>query len=175
MAAGAGNSGAYELDGSLSYANSMHSSSTDVNCTTCHMASGAGSGGNFALGGHSNNVSDGDWDEGTKSVNTNGCIECHPDKTTNSDMTDFVSTTRDANMILIDNLRVALYALGYLDEDDYIANSNVTVSDDNPLVVSQQHAAAIYNFKFVTEDKSGLIHNPIYAKALIQNSLDALQ
>lgn len=175
MAAGVGNSGAYELLGSMSYSNSMHATNEDVNCVSCHLASGAGSGGNFELGGHSNNVSTGDWTEGTKSVNVNGCIACHADLTSNGDATDFVSSARDANLILIDNLRVALYGLGYLDDDDYVANNNITISDDNQLTVSQQHAAAIYNFKFVTEDQSTLIHNPMYAKALIQNSIEALQ
>ncbi len=175
MTAGVGNSGAYELAGSMAYSNSMHVTSTDVNCVSCHLASGAGSGGNFELGGHSNNVSVGDWTEGTKSVNVNGCTTCHTDQVSNGDITDFVSIARDANLLLIDDLRTSLYNLGYLDDDDYVANNNVTISDDNHLTVSQPHAAAIYNFKFVTEDQSTLIHNPTYAKALIQNSIEALQ
>ena len=175
MTAGVGNSGAYELAGSMSYSNSMHVTSADVNCVSCHMASAEGSGGNLALGEHSKNVGVGDWEDGSKSINVNGCIACHADLTSNGDATDFVSFARDANLILIDNLRTALYGLGYLDDDDYVANNNITISDDNQLTVSQQHAAAIYNFKFITEDQSTLIHNPMYAKALIQNSIEALQ
>ena len=93
----------------------------------------------------------------------------------NSAATDFVSTARDANLVLLENLRVALYDLGYLDDDGYVATGNVTVSSSNPLVTSPAHAAAIYNYKFLMEDQSNLIHNANYGKALIQNSIDALQ
>jgi cytochrome c551/c552 len=175
MLIGAGNSGAYEIDGSMSYANSMHATSTSVNCVSCHMASTAGSGGNNGLGEHSNNVGSGSWEDGDRTINANGCVACHSTLTDNGAATDFVSGARDANLILIDNLRTALYDLGYLDDEDYVANGNEAVSSSNPLVVSQAHAAAIYNFKFLTEDQSTLIHNPNYAKALLQNSIEAVQ
>lgn len=168
-------SGAYEIDGAVTYENSIHATDANTNCTTCHMASGAGSGGNFGLGGHSNNVGSGLWEDETRTINANGCMTCHVTITNNSEMTDFVSNARDVNLILIEDLRSTLYNLGYLDEADYIANENVTVSGDNPLITTNLHAAAIYNYKFLTEDKSTLIHNPKYAKALLNNSLDALQ
>jgi nitrate reductase cytochrome c-type subunit len=175
MLIGAGNSGAYELDGSMSYANSVHASSASVNCVSCHMASQAGSGGDMALGEHSNNIGVGSWEDDTRTINANGCVSCHSTLIDNSAATDFVSTARDANLVLLENLRVALYDLGYLDDDDYVATGNVTVSSSNPLVTSPAHAAAIYNYKFLMEDQSTLIHNANYGKALIQNSLDALQ
>ena len=174
MNAGQGLSGAYELEGN-NYVNSMHATSADANCVSCHMASNAGSGGNMALGEHSWNVGTGSWDDDSRSINSNGCVTCHADLTDNDAATDFVAAARDANSVLIEDLRVALYDLGYLDDDNYVANDNVTVSNDNPLVTTTAHAAAIYNFKFVTEDKSVLIHNPMYAKALVANSLAALQ
>jgi hypothetical protein len=174
MEAGAGSSGAYELAGT-GYANSMHSTSADASCVKCHMASNAGSSGNMALGEHSKNVGTGEWEDDTKSINANGCVACHTDLTDNAAATAFVATAREANLALIESLGVALYALGYLDDDNYVANDNVTVSSDNPLVTTTAHAAAIYNYKFVSEDKSALIHNPMYAKALVANSLSALQ
>ena len=172
MAAGAGNSGAYEIEGN-SYANSMHSSS--ANCVSCHMASSAGSGGNMGLGEHSKNVGTGSWDDESREINANGCVTCHTDLTDNDAATAFVAAARETNLAAIAELGAALYALGYLDDDDYVANGNVTVSDDNPLVTTTEHAAAIYNYKFVSEDKSALIHNPMYAKALVANSLAAVQ
>ena len=168
MLAGPGNTGAYELDGSMSYANSMHA--TGANCVSCHMASQAGSGGDMALGEHSNNVASGLWEDESRIVNANGCVACHNTLTDNEAATLFVSTARDANLILIENLHTALFDLGYVDEE-----GSVIASSGSPLVVSPQHAAAIYNYKFLTEDQSNLIHNPNYAKALLQNSIEALQ
>jgi len=168
-------SGAYELDGSVTYANSMHATSEPTSCTTCHMASGEGSGGNMALGGHSNNVGTGEWIDGDKVINHNGCVSCHTTLTDNAAATEFTETAYINNMALLEELRVALYDLGYLDDDDYVASDNITVSSDNPLVTSTQHAAAIYNYKFLVEDQSALIHNPMYGKALLQNSLEAVE
>ncbi|MCB0506258.1 MAG: hypothetical protein KDC58_12270 [Cyclobacteriaceae bacterium] len=168
MIAGMGLSGAYELSGTMNYVNSTHA--TDASCITCHMASGAGSGGNYELGGHSNNVAVGSWDDDSREVNVNGCIACHSEFTDNDGITAFVAGARATNLGLIDDLQQELIALGYVDED-----GDVVASGGSPLVVSQAHAAAIYNFKFITEDKSILIHNPKYAKALIQNSIEALQ
>jgi nitrate reductase cytochrome c-type subunit len=171
MMAGAGNSGAYELDGTLAYNNSMHAANpATTNCTSCHMASQAGGGGNMALGEHSNNVGVGLWEDGTKVINANGCVNCHTSLTDNASATEFVSTARDANLILIDNLFTALFDLGYVTE-----SGSVNASSSSPLVVSPAHAAAIYNYKFLTEDQSTLIHNSTYAKALLQNSIEALQ
>jgi len=174
MQAGMGNSGAYELAGN-DYANSVHATSTDVNCVSCHMASNAGSTGNLALGEHSKNVGTGSWDDDTRKINANGCVTCHTDLTNNDAATAFVATARETNLAAIAELGAKLYELGYLDDDNYIANGNETVSSDNPLVTTTEHAAAIYNYKFVSEDNSALIHNPMYAKALVANSLAALQ
>ena len=168
MLAGVGNSGAYELSGSMEYVNSFHA--TGTNCTTCHMASQAGSGGDLSLGEHSNNVAVGSWEDGSRIVNANGCVACHTTFTDNDAATAFVTTARDANLILIEELHTALFDLGYVNEE-----GSVIASSGSPLVVSTQHAAAIYNYKFLTEDQSSLIHNPNYAKALLQNSIEALQ
>ena len=175
MQAGVGSSGAYELDGTAAYANSMHATSDASSCTSCHMASQAGSGGNIALGEHSFNIGTGEWDDESRTINGNGCIACHGNITDNASATEFVAGARTANNLLLEDLRAALYALGYLDDDGYVATGNVTVSSDNPLVTSTQHAAAIYNYKFLVEDQSALIHNPMYAKALLQNSLEAVE
>lgn len=174
MIAGMGLSGAAEVSGTMNYTNSAHA--TDASCITCHMASGAGSGGNFELGGHSNNVAVGDWEDDSREVNVNGCVTCHSEYTDNDGITAFVAGARTTNLGLIEDLETELKNLGYINDDGYVSYDGVnTVSESNPLTVSPEHAAAIYNYKFVTEDKSFLIHNPKYAKALIQNSIEALQ
>jgi nitrate reductase cytochrome c-type subunit len=171
MMAGVGNSGAYELAGSMDYVNSMHAiSPTTTNCTSCHMASSEGTGGDMGLGEHSNNVGSGSWDDETRVINKNGCVTCHTNIADNDEMTAFVATARDANMILLEELATELFNLGYITE-----TGSVVASSGTPLVVSTQHAAAIYNYKFLEEDQSMLIHNPNYAKALLQNSIEALQ
>jgi hypothetical protein len=173
MQAGVGNSGAYELAGN-NYTNSAHSVNPISNCVSCHMASNEGSFGNMSLGEHSNNVGVGSWVDADRSINSQGCVVCHTDLTSNSAATDFVATAREANMVMIEQLRQKLYDMGYLDDNNYIANNNVTVSESNPLITTTEHAAAIYNYKFVTEDQSALIHNALYAKALVNNSITAL-
>jgi hypothetical protein len=171
MLAGVGNSGAYEVAGSMAYANSMHAANpTSVNCTSCHMASSEGTGGDMALGEHSNNVGVGEWEDGSKIINRNGCIACHTTIADNEEMTAFVSTARDANLLLLEELATELFNLGYITE-----TGSVVASSGTPLVVTPQHAAAIYNYKFLEEDQSTLIHNPNYAKALLNNSIEALQ
>ena len=51
------------------------------------------------------------------------------------------------------------------------------VVDDSPVkgTFTILEAEAAWNYLFVTEDKSKGIHNPGYARALIQNSIEALQ
>ena len=57
---------------------------------------------------------------------------------------------------------------GLIDADDY-----VVADDDAPLGVSEAQAGAIYNFKFVLEDRSDGIHNYKYALALLTSSMVA--
>lgn len=174
--AGAGVSGAYELDGTMTYVNSAHASSESTNCVSCHMASNAGSSGNMAMGNHSNNVAVGSWDDESRVVNANGCVECHNEYPDNSSITAFVASSRNDNLALINNLKDKLLSMGYINDSNYVLGDDgeSNASSDNPLNVSTKHAAAIYNYKFVVEDQSALIHNPKYSKALIQNSLEAL-
>lgn len=173
MMAGTGNTGAYEIQGSMNYKDSKHVTDANSSCVSCHMASGEGSGGNIALGGHSNNVATGSWEDDSRVVNVNGCLKCHPE-TDNSSITALVKASRESNQVIINELRQKLFDMGYIDDHDYVIANGERASSDNPLEISPLHAAAVYNFKFITEDKSMLIHNPMYAKALVQNSLEAL-
>jgi hypothetical protein len=174
MQAGVGNSGAYELEGD-NYTNSAHSVNPISNCVSCHMASNEGSFGNLAMGEHSKNVGTGSWDDDNRSINANGCVTCHSELTNNGAATDFVSASRDANLALLDELRQKLIDMGYINESNYVINNDgETVSISDPLVIKTEHAAAIYNFKFVAEDNSAMIHNAKYARALVNNSIIAL-
>jgi nitrate reductase cytochrome c-type subunit len=169
MMAGVSNTGAYELMGSMNYADSDHATDPNTNCVSCHMASGAGSSGDFSLGGHSNNVATGSWDDESRVVNANGCIECHDQYSDNAGITGFVAERRALNLASLDELKQALMDLGYINE-----SNSVNASSSNPLQVTTEHAAAIYNYKFLIEDQSAMIHNPKYSKALLNNSLEAL-
>ena len=55
------------------------------------------------------------------------------------------------------------------------ANGTSNAGTSNPLVIPAKEAQAIWNYKTLEEDKSAGIHNPGYAKALLKNSIQALQ
>nr|WP_321408044.1 ammonia-forming cytochrome c nitrite reductase subunit c552 [uncultured Carboxylicivirga sp.] len=168
MIAGAGISGAVEL-GSNTYVNSTHATSGD--CITCHMAEG-----DFEIGGHTNHVSTGEWGD-DKVVNSAGCVACHEDMTSDALMTDYVESARNSNMVLLEELHDKLFELKYIDASGYVlGNDGVNrASSSNPLTVSHEIAGAIYNYKFVEEDLSMMIHNPKYARMLVNESLAVLQ
>ncbi len=171
MIAGAGMSGAVEL-GTTDYTNSSHAANGD--CVSCHMATSPGTG----LGGHTNNVAMGEGED--KEVNPAGCISCHSDVDVPGSeielITAKVEAARAANMVILQELEDRLFELQYIDASGYVlGNDGVNrASDANPLTVSHSIAGAIYNYKFVKEDLSMMIHNPNYAKKLVAESLAVL-
>jgi len=85
----------------------------------------------------------------------NTCITCH-----GNEPLEVVGYAAD-----FDALKAKLVALGALKE------SGSTIPGTWPANV----AKALWNWKTLEEDKSHGIHNPAYARALLKNSLDALQ
>ena len=65
----------------------------------------------------------------------------------------------------METLRQLLDANGMFDEDGYY-NEGIY-----PVVLAQ----AAWNYKTLLEDKSEGVHNPDYVKALLSNSIEALQ
>jgi len=120
---------------------------TGSSCTNCHM--GEDSGAND--GNHS-------WVPTTTS-----CTQCHEN-------IENIPTDSEGNFAIEDyeermaNLKALLTANGLLDADGRY------VQGDFPLAQAQ----ALWNYILIEEDASRGTHNPNYAKALIDNSIEAL-
>jgi len=130
-----------------------------ASCTTCHMNSTtAGEG----LGKHSMNVKD----EAGNFVNT--CLTCHSGGAP-AQVTGYAAD--------LQTLKDLLIAKKYISASGSVlgANGTANASTSNALVIPAKEAQAIWNYKTLEEDKSAGIHNPGYAKALLKNSIQALQ
>ncbi|MFD1314727.1 multiheme c-type cytochrome [Namhaeicola litoreus] len=126
---------------------------TGSSCVNCHMNEGT----TEDNGSHTFNVS------------LNACTTCHENMTEIPD--EINGFTADFKA-----LEDLLLAKGYIGEDGYVKGPNgENASSSNPLVVSAQDASAIWNYKTVYEDQSHGIHNPAYTRALLKNSIEALQ
>lgn len=126
---------------------------TGASCTSCHMAPSD----EASEGGH------------TWIPTLNSCTTCH------SSMTEIPAAIAnfEADFQTLHNL---LLAAGYINEDGYVQGANGgNASGSNPLVVPVAHAQAIWNYKTLYEDQSHGIHNPGYSRALLANSIEALQ
>ena len=166
MITGTRGSGAFELAGSIDYSDGAHA--TMANCASCHMATGPNSGNIWNLGGHSNNVGTGEWDDDSKVINADACTSCHGTGdyaiTDNDGATHSVKYLRGKYEPVLKGLHDKLLALGYINADG--KPQNVTISAN--------HAAALYNYRFLVEDQSMFFHNPKYSNALAINSLEEL-
>jgi hypothetical protein len=126
---------------------------TGASCTSCHM----GDSDDMAEGGHS-------W-----APSLNACTTCHDTMTAipsgiGGFATDFQT------------LHDLLFNAGYISEDGYVQGAGGgNASGSNPLVVPVKTAQAIWNYKTIEEDKSNGLHNPAYTRALLKNSIEALQ
>jgi hypothetical protein len=88
------------------------------------------------------------------------CVACH------ADAKDFnVNGTQATIAAQMDELKTALTTKGLLDKDG------------NPVAqtLDEQTAGALWNYEYILEEGSGGIHNPTYAKALIEAALTALK
>ena len=66
---------------------------------------------------------------------------------------------------LLDDLKVILIA------DSLLTESGSVIKGTYP----SDQAGAIFNYKWIEEDRSHGVHNPKYVKALLKNSIEALQ
>lgn len=126
---------------------------TGSSCISCHMGETTGG----TDGGH------------TWAPTLNACITCHDSMTS---IPEAISGF-DTDFETLENL---LIAAGYISEAGYVQGDNGgDASGSNPRVVPVAHAQAIWNYKTVAEDNSNGIHNPDYTRALLKNSIEALQ
>ncbi len=149
-----GNSG-YELDFGTPYQNSAHTKLVKDACITCHMATANGTG----SGGHTFNVADAT----TGAINTAGCVACH---STPADLNASIVSTQTEIANLLQTLKSKLVEKGLMNE-----NTDAAVAR----TYTGHELGAFYNYKYVSEDNSFGVHNYKYAKALLQNSIAALQ
>lgn len=144
--------GAYEIPGSMTYENSVHTNIIGNGCITCHMSSPVG----YDAGGHQMNVK-----YGANSYNYSGCTGCHTDA---SALASLASDNREEIKALQDELRDLLIDHGLLNAGNLL----VPV----PLTASTDEVGAILNYKMIAGDQSHGAHNYKYVKALLINTIE---
>lgn len=152
-----GNS-AYEIQvaGGKPYENSAHSSF--VKCIDCHMAPVVGG---RDAGGHTFRVSDVDGD-----INQSGCVTCHPESAA---LITKIDNTQTEIAALLETLGNKLIEKGILRNLE-----SVNASSSSPLELTADEVGVLWNYQYVREDNSFGVHNYKYAKALLENSIAAL-
>lgn len=150
-----GGTGGFEIAGSVSYANSMHTSLITDGCIKCHMPSAYGS----QAGGHTFSMTYAY--HGHDAVYQEGCSDCHADATA---LTTKIDDTADDIDALLASLRSKLLTEGVIDSTDHAIPGTFTATE----------AGCAMNYLFVLEDRSKGAHNFSYAKALLTNSIEAL-
>ena len=145
----------FALAGYGDYTGSSGHSMIEDTCTTCHMASAYGK----QSGGHTMSMA---YEYHEHEVqNTAGCQSCH------TDVEDFnVNGALDEIAALGDELKVLLVREGLL------AESGSAI----PGTYTSAQAGALWNYRMVIlEDRSGGVHNPGFAKFLLETGIDALK
>ena len=149
-----GGTGGYEISGSASYENSAHTTMVTDGCPTCHMATPYG----VQAGGHTMKM--GYEYHGHLTPNTAGCESCH------SGIESFdVNGTQTEVEELLAELKVLLLAEELVDETDHTV----------PGTYSADNTGCLMNYLMCLEDRSDGVHNPKYVKALLTNSIEALE
>ena len=174
-----------QISGSMSYppiASATHR--TNSSCVNCHM-------------GETTNGMDGDhsmW------PTDNACVSCHSSGIPNQ--VQGLASDMELLTALLENVIGWEYEYEVDANGDLVLDANgepiiVLDGNGNPVILEVQgiihdghpnngsfgqgatfsilEAEAAWNYLFVSEDKSDGIHNPAYAKALIRNSVEALQ
>ncbi len=134
------------------YLNSAHGTQIENTCVDCHMAEADG----VAMGGHTMGITKTSY--GSTSVNSAGCVACHPDS---GALNAKMATTATE----IDGLEAQLKAL-LMDAGVLDATSHAI-----PQTMSATHAAAIINLNLAHYDGSHGAHNYLYIKTLLTNTI----
>ncbi|MFA5817454.1 MAG: hypothetical protein WC865_17770 [Bacteroidales bacterium] len=148
----------WEYAGSMAYTNTNHKGV--ATCAMCHMAKGEGT----EVGGHTWRIKN---EDGSK-VNLTGCKKCHTDATStdvNGKQTEIAG--------LLGQLKTKLIEKKLLNADTGLAWPYNNASGKGARWTLKE-AGAFFNYKMVKEDRSSGVHNYKYVKALLVNSLGAL-
>lgn len=148
----------WEYPGSVAYEKTNHKGV--ATCASCHMAAGEGT----ENGGHTWRIANAD---NTK-INLASCKKCH------SDLTSLDYKGRQTEIIgLLANLKNKLIAKKLLNADtDLALPYNKEPGKMSPWTAKE--AGAYFNYKVCEEDRSSGVHNYKYVKALLVNSVEAL-
>ncbi|MFC1872137.1 hypothetical protein ACFLYV_00235 [Chloroflexota bacterium] len=148
MVAGVGGYGEYT-------GTSIHYAMVEDTCVTCHMADAYGK----QSGGHTMSMAYEYHEEEVQNVA--GCVSCHGDAESfdiGGAMTEVEELGAELNTLLL-------------------AEGLITASGSAvPGTYTSKQAGALWNYRTVIlEDRSGGVHNPGFAKFLLQTGIDALQ
>ncbi|MFC1480840.1 hypothetical protein ACFL6E_01165 [Candidatus Neomarinimicrobiota bacterium] len=155
-------SAGYQVAGTLSYGSTgahPHSATTD-GCVGCHMADG----GNYDVGGHTFAVET-EYHASSGHLNSAPCLVCH----TTLDG-DGVEAKMEATKAVLDALIVTL--------GDSLVSQGVLTASGSAVsgTYAPKLAGALYNYRMIALEEPGyFVHNPTLAKALLQNSIEAVQ
>lgn len=164
--------GGYEISGPENYpSTNPHRTLIKDGCITCHMARPYGT---FA-GGHTFKMT---YESGgSKFEHVVSCAQsdCHPGAT-KFDIDGKVTEIKN----LIAQLRQKLLDKGLLDvtratTPDDVLNEYIMLPNNRPKKFSSLEAGAVLNYLLVAKDRSYGIHNYKYTKALLVNTINALQ
>lgn len=157
-------SGAFEIPGSQTYGSTAAHQNIQNSCVTCHMGPAFGN----QAGGHTMKMK---YNDGAND-NVAVCTPCHS-SATNFDIGGFQTSMKDLAKLV----RNRLIELDMITPTDGVDTDPVNYNHDYAKVgtYSSKRAAALYNYIFIMRDKSWGVHNPRYARAVLQNSLEALQ
>jgi nitrate/TMAO reductase-like tetraheme cytochrome c subunit len=144
----------YEYAGYTYTETPYHRTLNEDGCVNCHMRNVA-----HLVGGHTFNVSAYNVEEDETVYNTGACVGCHEDIGDNFDYNG-VQTEIDG---LLAELQALLLDAGFVNAEGTPVTATGRPADD---------AGAIWNFMFVgREDRSRGVHNPAYARDLLQSSI----
>ncbi len=132
-----------------------NNSHTSVPCTKCHMNNSEG----ITLGGHSFNLRE----NGELNVASCNIANCHEDEPLTSQTADLYKSLVNLKM---NSLKSQLTSLGLLDGNgDPVTDTLITNIGD---------LGALYNYLYISNDKSGGLHNYAFDTTLIQTTIDYL-
>jgi len=152
--------GMFEVAGTVSYATNVHGSIAQ-GCVQCHMSDPYGT----SAGGHQMGM---EYDShGTALINVKGCSPCHPNGTSAEQTTlrTKISTFQATTQALLTQLETLLI-------NQNVYNSATGLMKAGTFTANQ--GGAYLNYQTIKEDKSLGVHNPQYTKALLQNSIEAI-
>jgi hypothetical protein len=150
--------GLYEIAGSTTYPTNMAHYVGDA-CVTCHMTPANGN----DAGGHTWSM---EYDyHGDEVFNYNGCVACHADQSGQITKMEDLMAEVEADLV---TLRLLL-------DDDNIDIYDPAIDRNMTGTFSADVAGAYLNYQLILEDKSLGMHNPAYVRAILANTIEAMQ